>query len=154
MNRKAANKRKKQLKNRNKDLEKIIDYSISGYPTISKWDISPKPPFNISWLSFFRCGNVSVTIEDSNKNEYTFFFDDFLGRLCFGAENNESETAVFIKANSKLEREAFFAIEEAIANEIEKRGEEYYELSLVKKCLEKAKVYVGDKSIIPRYILD
>jgi hypothetical protein len=127
-----------------------IDYSLSGYPEISDWDIPPKPPFNICWIPIFRCGGIAVTIEDSNKTQYTFFFDKFLGRLCFGAEGEQEETAAYIKVHSKLEKESFPAIENAIKNEIKKWSAEYHELSLLKECLEKAKVYAGSKNIMPR----
>ncbi|VEP17274.1 hypothetical protein H1P_580021 [Hyella patelloides LEGE 07179] len=155
MKKKAANIKKEKIKNRSKELKKLIDYSIPGYPEISDWDILVKPPFSIGLILNFRCYSDTVfIIEDANKTPFTFFFDGFLGRLCFGAESYREETAAYIKANSKLEKEAFAAIESAINDFQSEFSGDYHGLSLIRERLEKAKVYAGSKDIVPSFLLD
>ena len=151
---KAANLDKQKAKNRNKELIKLIDFSIPGYPEISDWDISPKPPFNIGLILNFRCySDIAFVLVDANQTEFSFFFDGFLGRLCYGAESYKEETASYIKANSKLEKEAFSAIEFALNNAQSDFIKDYYGLLAIKERFERAKVYAGSKDILPNFLL-
>ncbi len=43
---------------------------------------------------------------DSRGVEFHFFFDRFLGRLCFG-ENQTEENAAYLKKGSRIQHELF-----------------------------------------------
>ena len=50
-----------------------------------------------------------------------FFFDRFLGRLCYGSTYETGDDAVFLKRHSKMEIEAFALIESLAATSPEYR---------------------------------
>ncbi len=51
-----------------------------------------------------------LDLVDSNGTVFNFFFDRFLGRLCFGSTEDD-EDAAFLKNGSRIQTEAFDIIE-------------------------------------------
>ena len=134
------------------DDEFDMDNSIPGYCELSDWPVPVKAPFQIMLIVILRCGGprggVYFYLKDANRHKIPFFFDEFLGRLCIGAEHHWEDDVAYIKSNSKLEREAFAAIESAL----KKCKPGYYfsegELPILRRHLEHAKAYTGSSSII------
>lgn len=95
-----------------------LDTSIPGFPEIDAWPTDPEPPFHLHDFGTYRdpapwC-TAYVELKDSAGNVFRFFFDRFLGRLCYGS-SDEAEDAAFIRKGSRFESEAFSAIESAAA---------------------------------------
>lgn len=142
------------MKNPERPINKAApEDPIPGYFELSDWPVPVKPPFRLVEIVIFRCGELRSTVciylKDANHQKLPFFFDSFLGRLCFGEENHRTDSAAYITSNSKLEREAFAAIEDAL-----QRCQPGYiynasELSILRECLERAKVYTGSSDIVP-----
>jgi hypothetical protein len=137
----------------NIDSEIKMGEAIPGYSEVCEWPTPVKYPMKIIEIGSFRCNGVRpsvfVILKDANKTEFPFFFDNFLGRLCFGALHNTEEGAAYIKSNSQLEQEAFEAITSAM-NRYETRYPYYLDrLLLLRECLEHAKVYAGSQKIVP-----
>jgi hypothetical protein len=81
------------------------------------WPIPPVFPVRVSDCGRYRDGGPQggtyfVDLMDSAGNVFPFFFDRFLGRLCYGTHDG-TDNAAFIRKGSKLESEAFAAIEAA-----------------------------------------
>lgn len=115
-----------------------FDTSIAGYAELSNWLIPPSYPVRISFFGGYRDGGPQggtfcVDLEDAEGNKFTFFFDRFLGRLCYGRSFEKGEDAAFLRVGSKIEKEAFALLESLAA-----ASKEYEEI--VKK-LERAKIY-------------
>jgi hypothetical protein len=115
-----------------------FDTSIPGYAELSDWLIPPNYPVRITFFGRFRDGGpqggtYGVELEDAEGNRIPFFFDRFLGRLCYGNTHETGEDAAFIKVGSKFEKEAFALIESLATS-----SEEYKEIM---QKLEQAKIY-------------
>lgn len=96
------------------------DSSIPGFPEISDWPALPKPPLRIASHGVYRDGGPRggtyyVDLQDAKGALHPFFFDRFLGRLCFGSSYETGDDAAFLKRGSKIETEAF-AIIDALAS--------------------------------------
>ncbi|WP_457095895.1 hypothetical protein [Lysobacter sp. P5_B9] len=112
-----------------------IDKSIPGYTEMSDWPMPVTGLLQICAIGWLRDGaTYTVDLEDAGGNHFPFFFDKALGRLCFGWDEI-SDNAGFIKRGSRLEMEAFAAIEDEIL-----RRDDLVEL---KPFFEKAKHWAG-----------
>jgi hypothetical protein len=91
---------------------------IPGFSEISDWPVKPTPPFTIVDFGAYRDGGPRCTfyvdLTDSAGHKYSFFFERFLGRLCFGTTNDEGEDAAFVRVGSVLERDVLTILETAI----------------------------------------
>src|SRR6185295_15868038 len=98
------------------------DSSIPGYAELDDWPREPAPPLHIKDFGRYRDGgprggSFFVDLEDSYGTLFSFFFDRFLGRLCYGSELNDGDDAAFLKRGSRIEAEAFSLIESS-ANQL------------------------------------
>lgn len=90
----------------------IRDDSLPGYSELLDWPTQPAQPFVISDFGRRRDGGPRggtyfVDLKDSNGIVFPFFFDRFLGRLCFGSKCETGEDAAFLRKHSKIQVEAF-----------------------------------------------
>ncbi|WP_367344626.1 hypothetical protein [Stenotrophomonas bentonitica] len=100
-----------------------IDTSVPGYPELSDWPTAPAPPVHISNSGRLRDsgpqgGTYYVDLVDSRGTLYPFFFDRFLGRLCYGSYESQSDAA-FLRRGSRIEEEAVSLIEGLAANNVQ-----------------------------------
>lgn len=94
-----------------------LDRSIPGSATLDDWPTPPVPPFQIAFCDILidACGprhTYILDLVDAQGKHFPFFFDGFLGRLCYGSHHTD-EDAAFIRRGSRLESEAFSAIQAA-----------------------------------------
>jgi hypothetical protein len=96
-----------------------LDTSVPGFPEMDDWPTAPVPPFRLHAFGSYRDPDpwctAYVELKDSAGNVYRFFFDRFLGRLCYGS-SDEGDDAAFIRRGSKFESEAFSAIASVAAS--------------------------------------
>jgi hypothetical protein len=100
------------------------DASIPGYHTISDWPVTLQEPVRISNCGRYRDGGPRggtyyVDLEDKACQRHPFFFDNFLGRLCYG-NCPDDEDAAFLMRGSAIERDVF-----AILESLTKNSEEF-----------------------------
>lgn len=83
------------------------DEAIPGRATVDDWDTEPHRPLSIVWWGVWRdgWGTMSFKLRDSTSQEFHFFFDGHLGRLCSGSGTHLDDDAAFVKAGSPLMRE-------------------------------------------------
>ena len=87
------------------------DNAMPGYPELSDWPIKPDLPAQIIEILIYRDGGtVGVVLKGNKGKGVDFFFDKFLGRLCFGDYHTATDAA-YLKKGSKLEKEAFEYLE-------------------------------------------
>ncbi len=98
------------------------DTSNPGYPELYDWPEPLTYPVRISGCGWYRDGTYYVDLEDGSGRRQCFFFDHFLGRLCYG-EFEEDEFAAFLRPGSRLEQEAFALIES-----LARQSEDYAEV--------------------------
>lgn len=88
---------------------------IPGFPEISEWPVEPLLPFRICDFGIYRDPSPHCTLYldlvDSNGLVFNFFFDRFLGRLCFGKIADDDDDAAFIKKGSRIQTDVFDIIE-------------------------------------------
>lgn len=93
---------------------------LPGFAEIDKWPEVPQPPLSIKDFGRYRDWGphqtVYVVLADIGGHEYHFFFDRFLGRLCFG-KNDKDEDAAFVRVGSPLERDILDILDAAIATD-------------------------------------
>ncbi|MEL7314772.1 MAG: hypothetical protein AAFN08_07445 [Cyanobacteria bacterium J06559_3] len=68
-------------------------------------------------------------------------------------ELTREDSATYIKSNSTLEQETFAAIASALRKCRVGHPFSERELSILRECLEQAKVYAGSKDIIPNFLI-
>ena len=110
---------------------------VPGFPEISEWPVSPSMPLRIGNFGIYRdpgphC-TMYVDLVDSGGAVFTFFFDRFLGRLCFGRIDDDKDAA-FLKKGSRIQMDVF-----AIINELCDGRDEYKD---IQSRLEIARNYV------------
>lgn len=115
-----------------------VNTSLASYAELSDWIVIPVFPVIITHFGRYRDGGPQggtyyIDLEDAKSNKISFFFDKFLGRLCFGSTTETGEDAAFIKVGSRVEKEAFTLLET-----LAKSSSEYNEI--IQK-LEQAKTY-------------
>ena len=98
-----------------------IDTSVPGYPELYDWPQPVTLPLRIRSHGAYRDSGPQgptyyVDLEDAAGHALPFFFDRFLGRLCYGSSYESGSDAAFLKAGSKIEREAISAIEALAAS--------------------------------------
>ena len=96
------------------EFNMTFNYSVPGQPELGTWPSTPEPPFHIDSCDRYRDGGpqggtLEVVLADGNGFLYPFYFDRFLGRLCYGMYYDEEST--FIQQGSDFEKEAFAIIE-------------------------------------------
>jgi Zn-dependent M28 family amino/carboxypeptidase len=94
-----------------------FDNSIPGYPELLDWPRAPVPPIQIANCGRYRDGGPQggtyyVDLVDAEGNRFAFFFDRFLGRLCYGSATESGHDAAFLRRGSRIEQEAIALIEE------------------------------------------
>jgi hypothetical protein len=109
-----------------------LDTFVPGFPEMDDWRTAPEPPFRLHAFGSYRDPDpwctVYVELKDSAGTVYRFFFDRFLGRLCYGW-SDEGDDSAFIRKGSKFESEAFSAIESAAAGSAAANDPEYSRIS-------------------------
>lgn len=100
------------------------DTSIPCFAELDDWPITPHQPLIINSFGRYRDGGPQggtyyVDLKDAVGIYIPFFFDRFLGRLCYGSTYETGDDAAFLKPGSKLEREAFALIEALAAGSAE-----------------------------------
>lgn len=75
------------------------DTSIPGYPELYDWPEPLSYPVRISGCGWYRDGTYYVDVEDVSGRRSCFFFDHFLGRICYGE---------FVTANLKMTNSLHF----------------------------------------------
>ncbi len=97
------------------------------------------------YLSTYRDGGtVGVGIKGKKGNHsIDFFFDRFLGRLCYGKDETKFDAA-YIKRGSKFEKEVYSYLQTARKRlNPDKCHPAILNIELFDKCFQKAKVYSG-----------
>ncbi|WP_049723843.1 hypothetical protein [Gilvimarinus polysaccharolyticus] len=117
-----------------------VDRSIPGYAVREQWPRKPELPFKVDYFGRYRDGGVqggtcALDLKDKTKYRYTFFFENNLGRLCWGASYEKGNDAAFIKKGSQFELEVFAAIEQAAKN--------HEDCEEILECLSTAKIYTA-----------
>lgn len=86
---------------------------VPGFTEITEWPVSPSTPLRIGDFGIYRDPDphctMYVDLVDSDGNVFNFFFDRFLGRLCFG-KIDDNQDAAFLKKGSRIQTEAFTII--------------------------------------------
>jgi len=104
------------------------DTSIPGFRELCDWPTPPARPFRLGLHGGMRemvggsRNTYYVDLIDDRGATYSFFFERFLGRLCFGSRDEESEDAAFLKKGSSLQIEVFQVLE-TLAPTSEERDE-------------------------------
>ncbi len=93
-----------------------LDTSVPGFPEMDDWPTAPVPPVHIKGFGCYRDGGPRggtfyVDLQDSAWNVFSFFFDRYLGRLCYGYPHDGDDDAAFIRKGSQFESGAFRVIE-------------------------------------------
>lgn len=84
-----------------------------GYRELDEWPVTPKPPLSLADFGGWRNGGAYFKLIDSAGHEYDFFFERFLGRLCFGWDE-DADDAAFVKVGGALEREVLEILDESV----------------------------------------
>src|SRR4051794_16141347 len=95
-----------------------LDSSVPGFPELDDWPTPLVRPACIEAFGLYRDGGPQggtfyVALRDAAGQAFPFFFDRFLGRLCYGRTHDGGDDAAYIRKGSRLESEAFAAIEAA-----------------------------------------
>lgn len=118
------------------------DRSIPGYSELSEWPKKPGYPEQLLCICLYRDGGtVGVTIKGKNGKDIEFFFDRFLGRLCYGEHEAKSDAA-YIQNGSKFEKEVYSYLETA-RKKLNTHMFDISDITLFNECFKKAKVYSG-----------
>ena len=95
------------------------DESVPGRPSISDWPVPLSEPVRISnyvkWRDGGARGTYSVELEDQAGQRHPFFFDQFLGRLCYGTYH-DADDAAFLMRGSAIERDVYEILESLTNN--------------------------------------
>lgn len=130
------------MMSRKQTLNKIYDRSIPGYTELSGWPIQPSYPEKILAIIIYRDGGtVGVTIQGKKGQDIEFFFDRFLGRLCYG-ECEKADDAAYIKKGSQFEKEVY-AYLEAARKKLNSHIFSISSISTFNKYFKKAQIYCG-----------
>ena len=97
------------------------DESVPGFAELSDWPFTPRPPVRIADYGWYRDGGPQggtfyVDLEDAEGRRIPFFFERFLGRLCYGSAYETGDDAAFLKKGSRVQSEAFAIIGELAAS--------------------------------------
>ena len=83
---------------------------IPGFAEVSEWPVQPELPFRVSGFGRHRDPQPHCTfyldLIDKTGRVFHFFFDRFLGRLCFGKIDDDDDAA-FLKKGSRIQVEVF-----------------------------------------------
>ena len=79
------------------------------------WPTPPVHPLSVAFFDAVRGGGTVLDIADANGTRFPFFFDRFLGRLCYGSQDEYSDNAAFVTSGSKLASDVFGVCESAIS---------------------------------------
>ena len=82
---------------------------IPGFAEVVDWPVRPARPLRVVDAEQWRCQGVPawVVVADAAGVRFTFGFDSFLGRLFFGADDESSDDAAWVRVGSPLEAEIF-----------------------------------------------
>ena len=85
------------------------DDTIPGRSTLLDWEIEPVRPLRLKDHAIWRDGwaTLEFWLEDAEGNEFRFFFDGFLGRLCWGTDLHTGDDAAFVKKGTRVEADVF-----------------------------------------------
>ena len=93
---------------------------IPGFSEISDWPTPPAFPLTLKSHGIYRDPNPHCThyfkIADADGRVFPFFFDRFLGRLCYGSTNETGDDAAFVTSGSVLANDVFAVLGSAINN--------------------------------------
>ncbi|GAB5517719.1 hypothetical protein [Rhodopirellula baltica] len=89
---------------------------IPGFREMDDWPTSPVYPLSVAFFDAVRGGGHVLDIADADGTRFPFFFDRFLGRLCYGSRDEDSDDAAFVANGSKLASDVFDACESAITS--------------------------------------
>ena len=118
------------------------DRSIPGYTELSTWPMLPGYPEEILCITVYRDGGtVGVTIKGKTGKDVEFFFDRFLGRLCYG-EYETKRNAAYIKCGSVFEKEVFSYLE-AARKRLSLVQFQKSDIEIFNEYFKKAQVYAG-----------
>ncbi|BCT93672.1 hypothetical protein LYSHEL_26990 [Lysobacter helvus] len=98
-----------------------LDTSLPYYPELTDWPHEPVRPIQIADCGWYRDGGPQggtyyADLVDSEGNRFPFFFDRFLGRLCFGSATEPDRDAAFLRPGSRVEQESIALIETLAQN--------------------------------------
>ena len=123
-------------------MKKSVDDSIPDYRELSSWPIPPAFPAQILGIWIYRDGGtVGVTIQGHQGQAIEFFFDRFLGRLCYGLSETETDAA-YIKKGSTFEKEIFDYLESA-RKKLSLADFSTSKIQIFNEYLTRARVYSG-----------
>jgi hypothetical protein len=79
------------------------DNSIPGYSEIYDWPAPLSEPLRISDHGLYRDGTYYVELSDVAGKSIPFFFEPFLGRLCYGEFGSDgfTDNAAFLESEFK-----------------------------------------------------
>jgi len=92
---------------------------IPGYHELDDWPAPPAAPMRIANFDVVRGGGYVLDIVDAKGTRFPFFFDRFLGRLCYGSGDEHSDDKAFVTSGSKLSSDVFEICRSAINEGIE-----------------------------------
>ena len=87
------------MMSRKKASNELYDHSIPGYTELSAWPIQPSYPAKILEILVYRNSSVGVTIKGKNGKPIDFFFNRFIGHLCYGEDERENNAAYIQKGS-------------------------------------------------------
>lgn len=92
------------------------EHSIPGFRELCDWPSAPVRPFRIRDCGGYRdpapYSSYYVDLVDGEGTLFPLFFERFLGRLCYGRDLHTGEDAAFLEKGSRIQIEAFQAIED------------------------------------------
>jgi len=93
-----------------------LDTSIPCFPELDDWPFAPTHPVRIAAHGRYRDSGPQgstyyVDLKDFDDRCIPFFFERFLGRLCYGSLYETGEDAAFLRRGSRIEQEAILLIE-------------------------------------------
>lgn len=93
---------------------------IPGFSEISDWPTPPSLPLALQSHGFYRDANPHCThyvnIVDADGIVFPFFFERFLGRLCYGTTDAAGDDAAFVKPGSVIADVIFEVLTSALEN--------------------------------------
>ena len=93
---------------------------IPGFCEMDDWPTPPVRPLSLVFFDAVRGGGHVLDIADASGTRFPFFFDRFLGRLCYGAKDEHSDDAAFVTSGSKLASDVFDVCESTIASGVDR----------------------------------
>ena len=92
---------------------------IPGFREMDDWPTQPVFPLTVTSFDAVRGGGHVLDITDSLGTTFPFFFERFLGRLCYGSRDEYSDDAAFVTSSSQFAFDVFDACESAITSGVD-----------------------------------